>query len=188
MTRNVRWIILFGMIILQLAVPIAMIQSHQTTLQQGQQFKFKAAPVDPYDAFMGRYLDINIEEQRIPVEDIQKYPPGRKVYALLENNAQGYAEISGLSLNRPQNKPYFETTIAYIEDFNSQSDKVVLQIPFRRYYMPEAQAMEAEKVLNTRFTGKIDEVYITVRIRDGKAVMERVYVEGKTIEDYLKGK
>lgn len=51
--------------------------------------------------------------------------------------------------------------------------------------MPENQAIEAEKVLNTRFVNRIDDVYITVRIHNGRAVMERVYIGGKTIKDYL---
>ncbi|AHF08499.1 GDYXXLXY domain-containing protein [Desulfitobacterium metallireducens] len=186
MKRNVKMIIFIGMVILQLAVPISMIQDHQSILQQGQQYKFKAAPVDPYDAFMGRYLNIDIEEQRVPVEDIQKYPPGRTVYATLENNAQGYVEVSSISFNHPANEAYFKTKIAFTEELNSQSGNVVLKIPFSRYYMPEDQALNAEKELNTRFMERINDVYITVRIHNGKAVMERVYVAGKTIEDYLK--
>lgn len=185
MKRKVKLIIFIGMVIIQLAVPGFIIQDYQNTLREGQQFKFKAAPVDPYDAFMGRYLNINIEEQRVQVEDMQKYQPGRTVYAELENNAQGFAEISGLSFNRPENKTYFKTKIAYLEDYSSRLGSVMLQIPFSRYYMPEDQAMEAEKELNTRFRDRINDVYVTVRIHDGKAVMEMVYVEGRTIEDYL---
>ncbi|MEA4901346.1 GDYXXLXY domain-containing protein [Desulfitobacterium sp.] len=185
MKKNVKLLIFLGMVILQLAVPVFMIQDHQATLNQGQQFKFKAAPVDPYDAFMGRYLNISIEEQRKAVEDSSIYQPGKTVYAVLENDAQGYAHISGLSFNRPPNQAYFKTKIAYTEGSNSPSGNVILQIPFNRYYMPENQAIEAEKVLNTRFINRIDDVYITVRIHNGKAVMERVYIGGKTIEDYL---
>ena len=40
----------------QLTVPAWMIVSHERTLLTGKVFKFRTAPVDPYDAFRGRYV------------------------------------------------------------------------------------------------------------------------------------
>lgn len=188
MKKKMKIVLFIGMVILQLAVPVSMIQDHQTTLKEGQPFKFKAAPVDPYDPFIGRYLSINIEERQVQVEDTSKYQAGRSVYVTLENDAQGYAKISGLSFDRPTNPSYFKTKIAYTEDPSVRSGKVYLQIPFDRYYMPEAQALVSEKELNTLFKENTNDVYVTVRMNKGNAVMEKVYISGRSIEDYLKEK
>lgn len=185
------------MVILQLAVPLYMIKSHQITLLEGQQFKFKAAPVDPYDPFMGRYININLEERSIPVEDVRQYRSGKTVYVALENAADGYAKVSGISFNRPNNPAYFKTKIAYIENtfgspmeldmnnLNPTPGKVHFEIPFNRYYLPENLALKAEKEWNKVLTSRSSEVYITARIHQGNSAIENVYISGESIVDYL---
>lgn len=197
MKRTLKITLLILMVILQLAVPLYMIKSHQITLQEGQQFKFKAAPVDPYDPFMGRYISINLEERSIPVEDIRQYRSGKTIYVALENAADGYAKVSGISFNRPNNPAYFKTKIAYIQNtfgspmeldtdnLNPIPGKVFLVIPFNRYYLPENLAIKAEKDWNKVLTSRNNEVFITVRIHQGNSAIENVYISGESIVDYL---
>jgi len=182
MKRNVKIALFIFMVLLQLTIPISMILEHQATLTTGQVFKFKAAPVDPYDPFQGRYLSINIEARQVKVGDPGKYRDGQKVYAILETDDEGYAKISGLSVDAPVNSPYFKTQIANIDPLGT----VYLQIPFNRYYMPEAQATAAEKELNGRFGENAPKIYVNVRIYKGNAILESVYISGLLIEDYLK--
>lgn len=197
MKKSLKITLLIFMVILQLAVPLYMMRSHQITLNEGQQFKFKAAPVDPYDPFMGRFLSINLEQRSIQVDDIRQYRSGRTVYIILENEEGGYAKVSGISFNRPNNTSYFKTKIAYIEntygsvmELNTNSlspipGKVHFVIPFNRYYLPENLALKAEKEWNKLFTSRSNEVFITVRIYQGNAVIENVYISGESIVDYL---
>ena len=48
--------------IVQISFSASMIINREITLKSGKQFKFRTAPVDPYDAFRGRYVALTLEE------------------------------------------------------------------------------------------------------------------------------
>ena len=58
---------------------------------------------------------------------------------------------------------------------------VRIDIPFDRFYMDEAKAPRAERIVrnSTRSTN----CWVNVRILDGKAVIEDVFAEGQSIRD-----
>ena len=47
----------------QLAVPASLIWKRERTLRQGHVWKFRTAPVDPVDAFRGRYVALEFEAE-----------------------------------------------------------------------------------------------------------------------------
>ena len=51
----------------QIAVPVYMIVNREKTLVLGKQFKFHTVPVDPYDAFRGRYVALAVQQDSAPV-------------------------------------------------------------------------------------------------------------------------
>lgn len=185
MKRKTRFFLFILMVVLQLAVPLSMIQDYQGTLKDGQLYKFKASPVDPYDPFQGRYLWVNIDENQVQVEDIRPYQSVGKVYVTVENDNQGYARLSGISIEQPVEATYLETKISYIQELGRGEGIVHLQIPFDRYYMPETQAIAAEEELAKVFRENTEEVYVTVKINQGNAVLEGVYVSGRSIEEII---
>jgi uncharacterized membrane-anchored protein len=86
--------LLFAVVaVVQLAVPASLIVRHELTLQQGQMFKFKTAPVDPYDAFRGRYVALRFEQNVAPVVAGEKLACGQKGYATLETDKDGFAKL-----------------------------------------------------------------------------------------------
>ena len=46
---------------LQLLIPIQMITSRERILDKGTLYKFRTRPVDPYDAFRGKYVALSID-------------------------------------------------------------------------------------------------------------------------------
>lgn len=63
MNRNLLLALLVVLAAAQLAVPASMIVQRETVLTQGRVYKFKTAPVDPVDAFRGRYVALRFEEE-----------------------------------------------------------------------------------------------------------------------------
>ena len=57
-------------ILVQLFVPGYMIWGKYDVLKNGQEVKIKVAPIDPYDAFRGRYVSLWYIYQ-----DIERYSP-----------------------------------------------------------------------------------------------------------------
>jgi uncharacterized membrane-anchored protein len=55
--------LVFGLFIavavVQLATPIGQIWKYEDALQTGRSYKFRTAPVDPYDAFRRKYVALN---------------------------------------------------------------------------------------------------------------------------------
>ena len=59
-------IIAFALMILaQLSFPLKMIIEREIILHKGETFLFKIEPIDPYDAFRGRYVWINYKNLNV---------------------------------------------------------------------------------------------------------------------------
>ena len=49
------------MVMVHLYVPAKMIFNKEAVLAQGKDYRFKTAPIDPYDPFRGKYIDLYYE-------------------------------------------------------------------------------------------------------------------------------
>jgi hypothetical protein len=63
---------------------------------------------------------------------------------------------------------------------------VYLEIPFNRYYMDEKLAPAAEAAYREHSTREVQDVYVTVRVKDGNAALEELYIEGIPIREFLR--
>ena len=135
--------------------------------------------MDPYDAFRGRYASINLD-RRIRAD--KRIYPGQTVYAEIEVGEDGFATFSKVYTDSPPNKPYVETTaLAYIQNRN----QVVIQIPFDRYYLNEELAPQTEKAYREHSSSGKSDAHIKVRVRDGLALLEELYIDGKPVGEFL---
>lgn len=167
-------------VILQLAVPAAMIAKRERVLRDGRAFKFRTAPVDPADAFRGRYVALNLEQNRMAVPLGSDYARGQKVYAVLMEDDAGFATITDLRPERPDTEPYLATRIRYVYNTNA-----FLDLPFDRFYMEEDAAPAAEKAYWEHSRRTNTAAYIQVRIENGFGVLEDLYLDGTPIQAYL---
>lgn len=166
----------------QIITPFSMIIKRESVLKSGGQFKFKTAPVDPYDAFRGRYVALRLEENYVPAVKETKLNRGQTVYALIAVDSQGFAGFTAASAARPSDKPYIQTKVLHVS-----GDKVYLDLPIDRYYMEETAAPAAERMYQKHAQApSAQDAYVVVRIKDGFAVIESLYVGAQTIEDALR--
>ncbi|MDD2751640.1 MAG: GDYXXLXY domain-containing protein [Candidatus Omnitrophica bacterium] len=183
MNKKLIFGLFFILAVLQLAVGFSMIAQREKVLRQGKQFRFKTIPVDPYDAFRGRYIALRIGADKVKKPQGLNLQYGERVYALISVNSQGFAEFSELTKQRPQTGDFIESKV------NSFSgDYIMIELPFERYYMQEEAAPSAEKVYQQRARDRKEDTYITVRVKDGFGVIEGLYIGTQRIEDYIKGK
>ena len=164
----------------QLAVPAWMIASQERILATGQLFKFRTAPVDPYDAFRGRYVWLRVEQDSLPVPAGVQWTRGQEVFATIETDTNGFSRLSELRARPPAGWPYLVVRIN-----NIYGPTAYLQVPLDHFYMEETLAPKAERAYreHTRATNRT--AYITVRIRDGKSVIENLWIDGVPIREYL---
>jgi uncharacterized membrane-anchored protein len=180
MTRRLALALFICLALVQLAVPASMIARRELTLHYGRQYRFQTAPVDPYDPFRGRYVALALQATTAPTPPDIQLTPGQQAYALLAEDAAGFATIASLSLTPPGGNTYFQTTVKYVHD-----DRVHLAIPFDRYYTDEHFAPTAERAYWQHSRGETRDAYITVRVREGLAVLEELYVAGKPVREFV---
>lgn len=163
----------------QIAVSLSMIAQREIILNRGVQFKFRTVPVDPFDAFRGRYVALRIEGNHLPEPDGIKLKNNQSVFVLIEEDEEGFARLAAI-VPRPYGlQPYIRAKVK-----NVSGGRVHLKFPVDRYYMEEKSAGQAEESYRRR-SGKRD-AYITVRIKGGYAVVESLFVGGRRIEDAVR--
>jgi uncharacterized membrane-anchored protein len=167
--------------VFQLAVPVWMIVNREMTLRHGRQFRFRAAPVDPYDAFRGRYVALQFQQNSAPVPADEKLAMNQKVYAELAEDENGFARLVKVTANEPSDEAYVQCRVSSITD-----SLVYLQFPFDRYYMDEKLAPAAEAAYLEHSRREVRDVYATVRVKDGNAVLEELYIEEMPIREFLR--
>ena len=172
---------LFGLALLaQLAVPASMILKRERTLAHGQAFKFRTAPVDPYDAFRGRYVALGFDRNSVVAPPGHDFARGQTVHVRLEEDADGFATFAEVLRERPDAAPYLTTKIQYVG-----GNMVQLRLPFDRYYMDENAAPAAEQAYWKYTAASNRNAHVQVRLEKGFAVLEDLYVDGQPIRDYL---
>ncbi|MBU0679724.1 MAG: GDYXXLXY domain-containing protein [Verrucomicrobia bacterium] len=180
--KRVLLIIFLAAVAAQILVPLWMIWRREDTLKNGDVFKFKTAPVDPYDAFRGRYVALRTASRTAPIEKGLTLPARSRVYASIGTDLEGYAYFKWADTERPANGSYVRTRTN-----GRSSGMATLQVPFDRFYMEEGEAPEAERA-HSRSTARTNRTaHIQVRVKNGFAVIENLYIENQPIREYLKG-
>ena len=164
----------------QLGVPAYMIYVQETALRIGRVFKFLTAPVDPYDAFRGRYVALSFDAHTAPASG--EIDRGTKLWAVLTEDAQGFAKIDHVS----RMKISGNNVVPVTADWSNGTDAVNVSWPFDRYYLEESAAPRAETVYRENSRRGEQKAYVTVRVHRGTAAIQELFIDGKPIRDYLR--
>lgn len=181
--KNITVGLFSAVIALQLAVPSSMLVKREMTLQHGQEFRFKTAPVDPFDAFRGRYVALRAETNSGPKASGDNFKYRETVYVQITVDEQGYAKIARVTAQKPKDVPYLAAKFSH-----ANGDLVTVTLPMDRYYMEEKAAPKAEQLYWNSSQERKNDTYITVRIKDGFAVIAGLYIDGQRIEEAVKKK
>lgn len=168
--------------LLQWFVPGLMIFKYESTLLSGKIFRFEIAPVDPYDALRGRYLWLSFKENTLQERADLKVTRGQYIYVMLKTDDHEFARFSDYALEPSRGKNYLKLQVQY-----NYNGKIGVEIPFRKYFVNETSASKAEIIYNrgARADSK-SEAYVLVRVKNGNAVIEELYINGKPLPELIK--
>ena len=141
MKGNILIGLFFCVAAVQIITPLSMIKRQEAVLTQGVPFKFKTAPVDPFDAFRGRYVALRLEPNTAPRPKGFFLERGRVVYAPIAVDKEGFAVFSAVLTERPAGVPYIQTKVSHLS-----GDKIHLDLSIDRYYMEERAAPVADRL------------------------------------------
>lgn len=182
-----RWLlVLLGLLCIgQWSVPGALILKHQRTLSNGAAYAFRTAPVDPEDPFRGRYVALDFAAAERAATSTAPLPHDVPLYAAITVDAQGFAQLGEPASTPPAQGDWLPVRVTW-----QGEGRVRLQLPFDRFYLDEALAPEAERRYREADQGpasRADATYVMVRVRDGHAVIEMLYLNGRPVHVDLAG-
>jgi len=182
-----RWLVpaLFGALCLvQVAVPVSMIARYEMTLSRGAVFKVRTVPVDPVDAFRGRYVQLRLALEPM---DLDASFMGKTVWVSLEEGPDGFAKVGKVSTTRPAHGSYVGAQAVPLQWRSDGSGlaRFQLTLPQDRYYMEESKASRAEVAVRAQSRVPQRDTWVTLRVRDGIGAIERLWIDGVPVEEYL---
>jgi uncharacterized membrane-anchored protein len=181
---KVRLAIFILVALAQLAVPGSVVWKRGQTLAYGRVWKFKTEPIDPEDAVRGRYVALRLAaeklwEQSAPSPDVLK--PGSDYYATLKEDADGFARIDKVSPTKAAGDNVLRVEMGYWSD-----GWQYVKFPFDRLWVAEKIAPQAEQAYRENSRRGKENAYVTVRVRNGDAALEQLYIDNQPLADYLR--
>lgn len=163
------------MVGVQLLFPLKMIIEREIIITKGQTFLFKIRPIDPYDAFRGRYVSINYEENPIYIpESISDNKEDDELYVTLKADNMGRVVFDKVYKDKPTDNDIYLKTNMYGMTYSRFTN---IEMWDNRYYMNEYKAPIAD-MINL-------EGYAQVAVYKGKTVLKGILIEGMPIEKYI---
>jgi len=182
---NKRNLILLSFVLVaaaQLAAPAWMIVDREWTLREGRVFKFRTRPVDPVDAFRGRYVWLGLEPDTVRVPDTTNWRSNQKAFAVLGTDTNGFAIVKRLDRVQPAGEPAVPVYVTW-----PNAGTVHINWPgLDRFYMPEGKAPAAETAYREHNRRASQSCHVTVRVRGTHAVIENLFIEDQPIRDWLR--
>jgi uncharacterized membrane-anchored protein len=172
--------------IVQLATPLGQIWKYEDILKSGQLYKFRTAPVDPYDAFRGKYVALNYANTETVLRKGDSVSQHDFAYVSLNCDENGFAQFVELSSKPPSAGDYLRVEFLYSFD-----DKARFALPFDKLFMAENMAPQAERAyrsVNRRNANLESRAYILVRIKGGRGVIADLYINDRPIREFLRTK
>lgn len=176
---SVRLLVFAVVALLQIGVPARMIISRSRTLAHGAVWKFRTAPVDPVDAMRGRYISLRFAAEDFVQKTSEPFP--HNVWAILKNDADGFAIIDHLSATKVAGD-----NIMKIETAGWYEEKQRVRFPFDRLWVTERNGPAADRAYAEHSRLHAADAFATVRVRDGDAAIEELYIGGQPLTDFLR--
>jgi uncharacterized membrane-anchored protein len=177
--KNIRLAIFILVALAQLSVPALMAWTRVQTLTYGRVWKFKTAPIDPEDAVRGRYVILRLDAEDFTQSEQLKSIDS--IYAILKEGPDGFAQVDHLSPS-----PVPADSAMKVEAGGWWQERQHIVFPFRYFWLTEKSAPQAEKAYQENSRRGQQNAYVTVRIRNGDAALEQLYIDNKPLVEYLR--
>lgn len=180
--KSLRLALFVILAVVQLTVAAGAIIRSELALRTGEIYRFKLEPVDPVDAFRGRYVALRFTEVSAPVAKGLPTLNRQKVYVPLVVDDEGFASFGAVVLERPEDGSYLRMRSGIEFTSEEGESRLSLGLPFRRYYMTEELAKEVDRSLWRRGQRP---AWVTVKVRGGAGVIEDLWVDGIPVREWL---
>jgi uncharacterized membrane-anchored protein len=170
----------------QLFIPISQIRRYEDVLQTGRLYKFRTAPMDPYDVFRGKYVALIFADTTATIHKGDTIGPRDPAYVTLHEDNKGFALFGELAEKPPTSGEYLRVEFLY--SYHSVAN---FQLPFDSYFMEESKAPQAEQAYwrysNRRGQDRASEqTYVTVHVKNGRGVIDDLFIKDQPVREFIK--
>ncbi len=168
--------------------PWNMIRQQERILRLGTPLKLALEPVDPYDAFRGRYIQLWYGQWRTPYAD--EAPQYSEVaWVTFRPDSLGFYRPDSIHQEPPLNRIAIRTTVSYTD---THTQEVILLTPesLRYYYLndeiaPLAESTFRDLTIRPENHDKVN-AYALVKVLGGEARIEEVYFQDVPVGEYVR--
>lgn len=157
----------------------------ELTLRYGDLYKFSMRPVDPSDPFRGRYVTLDFTQSTAPISQSVDSISSETIYGSVVVDSNGFAVIDTIYESRPRGKVAIKLTHNSRRQwlFRRDGSTVRFDFPFDKFFMNEKLAPVAERIYRRESRSASEGSYLAVRILNGNAVIEELYMKGIPIAE-----
>lgn len=169
-TVNKRLIGLIAISLIQLAFPLFFIAAKEHVIETGKEYLFRIQPVDPYDFFQGRYVNLNVQPLLFKTDKSADFKRNDIVYAEFVQDTAG-VKITAISHKKTKHSLKLKLV-------SKPKDPLYVILPFRRFYLEETKAKNIENKLLTDWKHPN---FVHVKILKGDFVITDISSNGKSL-------
>lgn len=171
------WLFGAGALLIVAAVGWNMARS-EIALRYGTLHRMKIRGFDPHDPFRGRYLAFtmpaDVKKSEIS-HDRGDFSAGTVAYVTLKRGEDGFSSFETLLAEPPAEGDYLKVSCASRWSSNG------FVAPFSRFYLNEALAPEAEKLLDRALRDDKNPPEILFRVHRGHGALADLQIGGRSI-------
>jgi len=184
--KRIALLLFLAICLIQWYVPAKMIWENEQIYTSGTAYKIRTIPVDPNDPFRGKYITLNYDINRYKTTDVSNLDLDNldQVFVLISEDEEGYAKIDDLQSIQPATGNYLT---ARNRSFKNKEGVYTFRLdyPFQKFFMEETKAPKAETLYRDALRQSDKQVYGLVKIKEGKAVLVDVQVDGTSIVELV---
>jgi uncharacterized membrane-anchored protein len=172
---------------IQVWIPIGQIRQHEDVLRTGRAYKFRTAPVDPYDAFRGKYVALNYANTTATIKPGENLSFRSPAYVTLSQGENGFAVFGELSTDPPPSGDYVRVEYLFLSNLGNAQ----FRLPFDRLFMEEGKAPKAEQAYwryGNRRGQPVAQAYALVRLKNGRGVIEDLFINDQPVREFIKSR
>jgi hypothetical protein len=172
--------------ILYLWFPWNLIHQQERILREGTQIRLQLQPVDPYDIFRGRYIQLFYGNWEVAYQE--RPVVAEPVYLRFRTDTLGFQQPDRIDATPPAGEPYLTARVLYIDE-EKQTAQIEPPETLLYYYMNDEIAPLAEQYfreLNTLRPDQPEQAYAQVRLLKGEARIEQVFLSGQPVGAYVR--
>lgn len=139
----------------QILVLVWMVSNREWIVGYGETVYLRTAPIDPRDIFRGDFVRLNYDFSQLsrrqlpPALATETINKADMIYVLLEKNAQGIAQMHGVTLEKPSHGRFIRGR-ATQHWTAEQTDTLFVKYGIEKYFVEQGKGLDMEQRRGTR--------------------------------------